>query len=50
MPGVNGTYVQIGDEEIVLLREELILYSHGSISFGHRSDSTGAAVVEFVCK
>jgi adenylate cyclase len=47
---VNGTYVHIGDEQIVLLREELILYSHGSISFGHRADSTGAAVVEFVCQ
>ena len=47
---VNGTYVQIGEEQIVLLREELILYSHGSISFGHRPDSTGVAVVEFVCQ
>jgi class 3 adenylate cyclase len=47
---VNGTYVQIGEEQVVLLREELILYSHGSISFGHRSDSTGASVVEFVCQ
>ena len=47
---VNGTYVHIGDEQIVLLREELILYSHGSISFGHRADSTRAAVVEFVCQ
>jgi adenylate cyclase len=47
---VNGTYVQIGAEQIVLLREELILYSHGSISFGHRADSTGAAVVDFACQ
>ena len=47
---VNGTYVQIGAEQIVLLREELILYSHGSISFGHLPDSTGVAVVEFICQ
>jgi adenylate cyclase len=47
---VNGTYVHIGTEPIVLLREELILYSHGSISFGHRPDSTGAAIVEFACR
>jgi len=47
---VNGTYVHIGDEPIVLLHEELILYAHGSMSFGHRPDTTGAAIVEFACR
>src|SRR5262249_40452513 len=47
---VNGTYVHIGVEPIVLLREELILYSHGSISLGHGPDNSGAAVLEFACQ
>jgi adenylate cyclase len=47
---VNGTYVHIGDEPIVLLREELILYARGNMSFGHRPDATGAAIVEFACR
>jgi class 3 adenylate cyclase len=47
---VNGTYVHIGEDEIVLLREELFLYSHGSISFGHRPDASAAAVLEFICQ
>jgi class 3 adenylate cyclase len=47
---VNGTYVRIGDEPLVLLHEELILYAHGSMSFGHRPDTTGAAIVEFACR
>jgi adenylate cyclase len=47
---VNGTYVRIGNEEFPLLREELILYSHGQISFGHRTGSAGGSVVEFVCE
>jgi adenylate cyclase len=47
---VNGTYVRIGNEEIPLLREELILYSQGQISFGRRSESPDRSVIEFVCE
>jgi adenylate cyclase len=47
---VNGTCVCIGEEKIVLLREELVLYAHGLISFGHRSASPDRSFVEFVCE
>ena len=47
---VNGTYVRIGNEEIPLLHEELILYSQGQISFGRRSESPERTFLEFVCE
>ncbi len=47
---VNGTYVRIGAEEFPLLREELILYAQGQISFGRWSASPDENLVEFVCE
>jgi class 3 adenylate cyclase len=47
---VNGTCVCIGEEKILLLREELVLYAHGLISFGHRSANPDRSFVEFVCE
>ena len=46
----NGTYVRIGNEEFPLLREELILYAQGQISFGRRSAAPDQNLVEFVCE
>ena len=46
---VNGTYVRIGEEEIVVQREELILYAHGVFSLGHRSAAPAESVIEFAC-
>jgi adenylate cyclase len=47
---VNGTYVHINEESVLLRREELILYARGSIGFGYRLDSVHAPVVQFVCE
>jgi class 3 adenylate cyclase len=48
---VNGTFVRIADEEeIALRREELILYAHGRITLGHRSDGDDAWLLEFDCR
>jgi hypothetical protein len=48
---VNGTYVQISDEdELILRHEELILYSSGRIGFGIRSAGEQSAIVEFTCR
>jgi adenylate cyclase len=44
----NGTYVRIAsDKDVVLRHEELILYAHGTISLGHRSERGDA---EFACE
>ena len=46
----NGTYITIsGRDEIVLRREEFVLYGSGLITFGH-SLKPGCEVVEFHCK
>jgi adenylate cyclase len=48
---VNGTFVKIaGEDEIVLRREELILYAHGRITLGHRGDGQDAWLLEFDCR
>jgi class 3 adenylate cyclase len=48
---VNGTFVKIaGEEEIILRREELILYAHGRITLGHRADSEDVGLLEFDCR
>jgi len=48
---VNGTFVKItGEEEIVLRREELILYAHGWIALGHRADGEDIGLLEFDCR
>ena len=48
---VNGTFVKIADEdEIALRREELILYSHGRITLGHRGDGQDTWLLEFDCR
>ena len=47
----NGTWIWIaGEEDVVLKREELMLRSHGHIGLGHRTSSSDAALVEFVCE
>jgi hypothetical protein len=46
----NGTFVEIvGETEIGLRREELILRLHGRIAAGHRTSDPEATVVEFFC-
>jgi adenylate cyclase len=48
---VNGTFVKIaGEEEIVLRREELILYAHGWIALGHRAESEDVGLLKFECR
>lgn len=48
---VNGTFVKIaGEEQIVLRREELILYAHGWITLGHRADNGDIGLLEFDCR
>jgi adenylate cyclase len=48
---VNGTFVKIaGEDEIVLRREELILYAHGWIALGHRADDGEVGLLEFDCR
>lgn len=48
---VNGTFVKIaGEEEIVLRREELILYARGWIALGHRAEAEDAGLLEFDCR
>jgi len=47
----NGTFVAIvGEDEIGLRREELILRLRGRIALGHRTSDPDATVVEFVCE
>ena len=47
----NGTWVQLGGEEaVVLRREELMLRASGSISLGHSPADDEGAPVEFSCK
>jgi class 3 adenylate cyclase len=47
----NGTFVQIvGETEIGLRREELILRLRGRIAAGHRTSDPEATVVEFYCE
>jgi class 3 adenylate cyclase len=47
----NGTFVAIvGEDEIGLRREELILRLRGRIALGHRTSDPEASVVEFFCE
>jgi adenylate cyclase len=47
----NGTFVAIvGESEMGLRREELILRLRGHIALGHRTSDPEASVVEFVCE
>lgn len=46
----NGTFVVVGGApEIRLKRQEMILYSTGSIAFGHSVAESGAESVQFDC-
>jgi hypothetical protein len=47
----NGTFVEIvGESELGLRREEMILRLHGRIALGHRTSDPEASVVEFSCE
>jgi hypothetical protein len=47
----NGTYVQIGDEEVMFLhREQLRLYGSGHISLGRHVEAEDAQLLHFDCK
>ena len=46
----NGTYVVIGsNNELLLKREEVLLYGAGRFAFGVSTAEPGAAVVEYSC-
>jgi len=47
----NGTYVQIGDEEVMFLhREQLRLHGSGHLSLGRHVDAEEAKLLRFECK
>jgi class 3 adenylate cyclase len=47
----NGTYVQIGDEEVMFLhREQLRLHGTGTLSLGRHVDADEAQLLTFECK
>lgn len=47
----NGTYVQIGDEEVMFLhREQLRLHGEGHLSLGRHVDADEAQLLTFECK
>jgi len=47
----NGTYVQIGDEEVMFLhREQLRLHGNGHLSLGRHVDAEEAKLLRFECK
>ena len=47
----NGTYVQIGDEEVMFLhREQLRLHGSGHLSLGRHIDADDAHLLRFECK
>jgi len=47
----NGTYVQIGDEEVMFLhREQLRLHGTGHLSLGRHVDADDAKLLRFECK
>lgn len=47
----NGTYVQIGDEDVIFLhREQLRLHGTGHISLGRHVTAEDAHLLEFECK
>jgi len=47
----NGTYVQIGDEEVMFLhREQLRLHGSGHLSLGRHVDADDAKLLRFECK
>ncbi len=47
----NGTYVQIGDEEVMFLhREQLRLHGSGHLSLGRHLDADDAKLLRFECK
>jgi hypothetical protein len=47
----NGTYVQIGDEEVMFLhREQLRLHGSGYLSLGRHVEADDAKLLRFECK
>lgn len=47
----NGTYVQIGDEDVMFLhREQLRLHGTGHLSLGRHVDADDAQLLRFECK
>lgn len=47
----NGTYVQIGDEDVIFLhREQLRLHGAGLLSLGRHVDADDAQLLRFECK
>jgi class 3 adenylate cyclase len=47
----NGTYVQIGDEDVMFLhREQLRLHGTGHLSLGRQVDADDAQLLRFECK
>lgn len=47
----NGTYVQIGDEEVMFLhREQLRLHGSGHLSLGRHVEADDARLLRFECK
>jgi hypothetical protein len=47
----NGTYVQIGDEEVMFLhREQLRLHGSGQLSLGRHLDADDAQPLRFSCE
>jgi len=46
----NGTYVQIGDEDVIFLhREQLRLHGSGQLSLGRHVDADDAQLLHFAC-
>ena len=47
----NGTYVQIGDEDVIFLhREQLRLHGSGHLSLGRHVDADDAQLLHFTCE